>query len=130
MTEKTTVIFRPKNCNPELGPKTKIWFDNIMLSPGARNLLSDSELETLISHPDFPRYENWKAIEVKGEAVEVLESAPGAADYPASLAEYSVDEAEDIVNEVDDPEVLRAWFEQETRVTLRKILARQIEEIT
>lgn len=127
----TCVVYKPSKCYPPQAATAEVWFDNVILRPGAGNFLNDSQLDTLISHPDFPRYEAWDALEVvtPDTPAPELPTVAGAATYPASLGGISVDKAEDIVNACDDVAVLRAWFDAETRKTLREILTRRISEI-
>lgn len=127
----TCVVYKPTACFPPKGVASEVFFDSLCLKAGAKNYLTDDELERLISHDDYPRYEAWGAIEViqpEQEAPE-LAPAPGQPIYPANLSGISVEKAEDIVNGCDDVVVLRAWFDAETRKTLREILTRRIEEI-
>ncbi|MDV3002939.1 MAG: hypothetical protein N5P05_004594 [Chroococcopsis gigantea SAG 12.99] len=54
-------IYKPDRETP--ARKGSRLFDLIELAPG-RNRLSPAEITTLKAHPDYPRFEEWGAIEI------------------------------------------------------------------
>ena len=127
----TCIVYKPSKTYPPQAATAEVWFDNLVLKPGSRNFLSDSQLAELQAHPDYARYQGWGAIEVISPelATPELPITDRGTAYPSNLSGISVEKAEDIVNACDDLAVLRAWFDAETRKTLREILTRRIEEI-
>lgn len=127
----TCVVYKPSKCYPPQAATAEVWFDSIILKAGSGNFLNDGQLEQLMDHPDFVRYDTWGAIEVVTPDTPApdLPVVQGQPTYPANLSGISVEKAEDIVNACDDVAVLRAWFDAETRKTLREILTRRIQEI-
>lgn len=127
-TTITPVTYKPGRCSPPRGPSSQLLFDNITLQAGPRNYLSDDDLSRLMDHPDFARYEAIGAIEIQG-AAEAVPTTPGN-EYPANLSTLKTEAAEDLINATDDLEVLRTWFDAETRKGVREILSRRMREIT
>lgn len=126
----TCVVYKPTACFPPKGVASEVYFDSLRIQAGPKNYLDDADLERLISHPDYPQYEAWGAIEVIQPDQEPAPApVPGQPVYPANLSGISVEKAENVVNGCDDVTVLRAWFDSETRKTLREIITRRIEEI-
>ena len=118
------VIYKPKNCVPQrLG---NIIFDSVELKPGA-NMLTDKDYGRLSKHPDFEKYKTLKALVVQ-EPKEEVEPVP-LTSIPQNLSGYNVEEAEDIIDNTHDVDVLQRWLTAETRKTTRTDLERRIKDI-
>lgn len=127
----TTVYYYPqKESPPRLGA---LVLDSIQLIPGA-NSFSQGELEKLLAHPDYSKYEG-KAIAV--EESPSPEPSPEADDYSAlaDLSGFNIegDEsqvgAEDIVAEATDLDLLDKWLKAESRKTLQAIIQDRMEAL-
>lgn len=115
-------IFRPEQCYPPR--KAAVWFDFLMLKPGS-NYPSDEEIAQLRSHPDFPQYEKWGAIEIIEEKAEVeLEAKPKSA-----LSNLNVENALKTIEVCHEISQLESWLENEARVTIRRAINTRIGEI-
>lgn len=119
----STVIFRPDKCYPPR--KAAIWFDSLCLKPGTNLNTSEAQVAKLRSHPDFPKYENWGAIEIVGaKSVVDLEEKP-----VSPLSTMNVDQAEKTIENCHEVTQLEAWLVNESRVTVRRAINRRITEI-
>lgn len=119
----TTVIFRPEKCYPPR--KAAIWFDALMLRPGSNLNLSDFQVGKLRSHPDFPKYQEWGAIEIVEPKTEIdLEEKP-----KSLLSTMNVDNAIKTIEGCHDIAQLEAWLVNEARVTIRRAINIRITEI-
>jgi hypothetical protein len=121
-----TLIFYPTRCVPPASQISQHSFDGVILKAG-NNDLSEEEAEKLLNHPDFERYQTWGAIELIGETSEVID--PAANTEKVSLANYSVEDAEKIIEQTHDAELLAVWLVTETRKTLRQAINRRITTI-
>lgn len=116
------VLFYPQRCYPP--SNATHMFDRLGLAPG-RNVLSETQIAQLKSHPSYPRYETWKAIDFIGEAPQTIElegSTP-------SLSGMSVEDAEKLVELSHDVSELEGWLKLESRVTLRRAINKRITAI-
>ena len=116
------LIFYPGRCNPpQLGA---IAFDNIEIPPG-RKTVEEPYLSVLLNHPDLPRYEKWGAIEwITPTDVVDVETPKGD-----SLAEFSIEDAEKLIETEHDAETLQKWLKLEQRRGLRQSINRRITQI-
>jgi hypothetical protein len=120
------VIYKPQNCYPPQAPGTRVGFDRLRLKSGI-NHLSDVDFAKLKSHPAYQGYVDRKALVVQ-EPKEEVEVVP-LSETPANLSAYNVDEAEDIIDNTHDLDVLKRWLSGETRVTTRRDLNQRIKDI-
>lgn len=118
------VLFYPQRCFPPSA--STHMFDRIALNPG-RNLLSEEVIAQLQSHPSYPKYETWKAIEVVRNAPTEIEL--GVATPTSSLSELSVEDAEKLVEFSRDVSELEGWLAVEKRTTLRRAINKRITAI-
>jgi hypothetical protein len=114
------ILFRPQKCYP---PSTASHFFNTLeLRPGT-NLVSEAELTTLETHPDFSRYLGWGAVEVVAEPQMTIDlAAPQATD----ITNFSIETVEPVIEETPDLPTLEAWLDKETRKPVRQLLQRRI----
>ncbi|PHJ59591.1 hypothetical protein VF14_08955 [Nostoc linckia z18] len=118
-----TIILRPeKSFPPRNGP---VCFDSLTLRPGSNLNISDDIVEQLRSHPDFPQYERWGAIEIISPKTEINPNAP----QPSELSTMNVEEAEKVIENCADVAKLEAWLASESRVTVRRAINRRIAAI-
>lgn len=120
------VIFKPGNCYPPLNPQVGIGFDRLRLKPGA-NHISDEQFNALTSHPSYLSYVERKALIVHHAEKEV--QAVPLSETPANLAGYNVDDAEDIIDNTHDIDVLKRWLNDEPRKTARTALNQRIKDL-
>ncbi|MEM8602633.1 MAG: hypothetical protein AAGF24_02195 [Cyanobacteria bacterium P01_H01_bin.121] len=102
-------------------------FDSIYLKPG-NNFLSDSDLKKLLAHPDAQRFMKLNAIEVvqpQGDSEGLVESNPEL----QSLVNYTVEQAEPVIEQEHSVEVLEAWLAAEQRVTVQRLINTRITAI-
>ena len=119
-----TLLFNPQKCFPPT--KGAHCFDGLTLTPGASQWAED-DLETLLNHPDFARYDAWGAVEILGETAEIVpsEETTGLAD----LSGMNGDDAEKLIEATHDTDALKAWLEKETRRTVRQFIQRRLTAI-
>lgn len=122
----TTVIYKPENCYPQQGPRSKIRFDRLTLDPGT-NHLSEAQFSTLAAHPDFKAYVNRKALIIQ-EPKEEVELVP-LSDIPANLSAYNLTEAGDIIDNTHDVDVLKRWLKDENRKGARDQITLRIKNL-
>jgi hypothetical protein len=119
----STIILRPEKCFPPR--KGLICFDSLTLKPGSNLNISDTEVEKLRSHPDFPQYEQWDAIEIIEPQAQINPNAP----QPSEIASMNVDQAQRVIEACVDITKLESWLVNESRVTIRRAINRRITEI-
>jgi hypothetical protein len=120
------LIFHPDRCVP---PSTVAHtFDGVALVPGRNNLTPDS-LTLVLSHPDFPKYKNWGAINVIEPTVETETVQHNANSELESLAKYNVEDIDEILDATNDVELLQKWLQKETRKTVRPQIILRINAI-
>ncbi|MCC5636317.1 hypothetical protein LC593_10695 [Nostoc sp. CHAB 5844] len=118
-----TIILRPeKSFPPRNGP---VCFDTLTLKPGSNLNVSDEAVEGLRSHPDFPQYERWGAIEIISPKTEINPNTP----QPSELSTMNVDEAEKVIEGCPDIAKLESWLTPESRITVRRAINRRITAI-
>jgi len=122
----TTVIFKPGNCYPQQKEGSKVGFDRLRLNTGA-NHLTEAEFAALSAHPAFQSYVDRKALVVQ-ESKETVELVP-LSEIPANLSAFNVGEAEEIIDNTHDADILRRWLKEETRATTRKSLTRRLKDL-
>lgn len=124
------VVFRPENCSPPRAAKATLNLDaypwRIIFSPG-NNSVSDENIAKLQEHLDFGRYQTLGALTIK-DAVETVASDSTTA--PDNLSHLNTDEAEDLIDETSNVELLQKWLKAETRKTTRADLDRRIAALT
>jgi hypothetical protein len=118
-----TVILRPEKSFPPRN--SNLCFDTLTLKPGSNLNISDEAVERLRSHPDFPQYERWGAIEIIAPKSEINPNAP----QPSELSTMNVDEAEKAIEGCHDIAKLEGWLINESRVTIRRAINRRIGAI-
>jgi hypothetical protein len=118
-----TIILRPEKCFPPR--KGLLCFDSLTLKPGSNLNISDADVERLRSHPDFPQYEQWGAIEIIEPQTEINPHAP----QPSEIATMNVDQAQRVIESCGDIAKLEGWLINESRVTIRRAINRRITEI-
>lgn len=115
------VLYFPNKAFP---PRSgNIFFDAIALRPGTNNHLSAEDIAVLKTHPDFPQYEKWGAIEIIGANPEIKPVAV------SELSKLSAEEAERTIEATHDVEKLAEWAKNESRVIVRRALNRRIQQI-
>ena len=120
------VIYKPSNCYPQQADGSSVGFDRIVLRTGT-NHLSDQQFSKLKAHPDFPGYVARNAVVVQ-ESKEAVEVVP-LTDIPANLAGYTTPEADAIIDNTHDVDILKRWLSTENRATTRKDLTRRIKDL-
>lgn len=119
-----TLLFNPQKCFPPT--KGAHCFDGLILTPGASQWAED-DLETLLNHPDFARYDAWGAVEILGETAEIVE--PKDTTGLADLSGMGQDDIEKLLELTHDVETLKAWLEKETRRPVRSLINRRLTAI-
>jgi hypothetical protein len=130
-----TVIFQPQKAFPprssavtfsrsKHGLKGGEEF-SLTLKPGANTDFSEANITQLQSHPDFPQYEKWGAIEIVGEKKIVDLAAP----QPSELGTLNEDEAIAVIENCHDAAQLTLWLKLEQRVNIRRTLNTRINNI-
>jgi hypothetical protein len=119
-----TLLFNPQKCFPPT--KGAHCFDGLTLTPGASQWAED-DLETLLNHPDFARYDAWGAVEILGETAEIVE--PKDTTGLADLSGMGQDDIEKLLELTHDVETLKAWLEKETRRPVRSLINRRLTAI-
>lgn len=122
----TVVIYKPGNCYPQQTEGSKVGFDRLRLNTGANHLTAE-QFATLKAHPDFQAYVDRKALVVQEPNAEV--QVVPLTDIPADLAAYNVADADEIIDNTHDADILRAWLKAETRATTRRSLTRRIKDL-
>jgi hypothetical protein len=122
----TIVIYKPGNCYPQQGEGTSVGFDRLLLRAGT-NHLTDAEFGRLNVHPDFADYVARKALVVQ-EPKDEVEVVP-LSDIPLNLAAYTTGEADEIIDNTHDVDILKRWLTTENRLTTRKDLTRRIKDL-
>jgi hypothetical protein len=122
----TIVIYKPGNCFPQQAEGSKVGFDRLLLRPGT-NHLSDDQFSKLQAHPAFSGYVSRGALVVQQPKDEV-EVIP-LSDVPANLAEYNTREADEIIDNTHDVDILKRWLSNEPRSTTRNDLTRRIKDL-
>jgi hypothetical protein len=118
------VIFKPENCYPPR--RAGIQLDQIVLTPGV-NHLSPEQTARLRAHPTFGQYQARNAIVVQ-EPVSEVTPIP-LSDVPSNLSGYNVEQAEEIIDQTHDVDVLQRWLSGETRKTARTVIERRIDNL-
>jgi hypothetical protein len=120
------LIYKAENCYPQR--TGAIAFDGIELTPGV-NHLSDADIAKLQAHPDFGAYQERKALAVKEtEPDKEVQTVP-LSEVPKDLSAYNVGEADDIVDNTHDVDVLNRWLIGETRSTVRRNITQRKKAI-
>lgn len=120
------VIYKPRNTYPPQGEGTRVGFDRLILKAGV-NHLSDEVFATLKRHPDFASYVERKALVVQ-ESTTKVDPVP-LTEIPKNLTGYNVEEAEEIIDETHDIDVLKAWLQGESRKTTRNDINQRIKQL-
>ena len=129
----TTVIFKPQKIYPPRN--SAITFSrskhgksgedfSLTLKPGANTGFSDTEITQLRSHPDFPQYEQWGALEI-------VEAKP-TVDLSVQSSEIALldeDKAISIIENTNNVQQLAEWLKLEQRVNIRRTLNTRITNI-
>lgn len=121
----TVVIWHPERCLPRQSDYSQLAFDNVILRSGM-NALSEYELMALQKHPDLIRYTNLSAIEFI-DSTELVD--PTVNVEIVELSAYAVEDAQKIIAETVDLNVLNSWLLKETRKTVRSTLSTRIEQL-
>jgi hypothetical protein len=129
----TTVIFKPQKLFPPRN--SAITFSqskhgsinedfSLTLKAGANIGFSDTEISQLRSHPDFPQYEQWGALEIV-EAKTTVDSLPPKSE----LSSLSEDNAIAVIENTSDAKQLAEWLKSEQRVNIRRTINTRITNI-
>lgn len=120
------VLFTPKKLQPPTKASLGLQHNGtlIELKPGINNL-SEAKVAKLKAHPNYPKYEELGAI----SAPEAAESAADAGGFTlAELRELNVDEAEGLIKETTDVDLLKSW-KADPRVTVQRAIAERLEDL-
>lgn len=129
----TIVIFKPQKTFPPRN--SAITFScskhgtngedfSLTLRPGANTEFSDNEISQLRSHPDFPQYEQWGALEIV-EAKPTVDLSPQSSE----IALLSEDKAISVIENTSDASKLQEWLKLEQRVNIRRTLNTRLANI-
>lgn len=129
----TTVIFKPQKTFPPRN--SNITFSrskhgkggedfSLTLKPGANTGFSDTEISQLRSHPDFPQYEQWGALEIV-EAKATVDLSPQLSE----IALLSEDKAISVIENTSDAAQLAEWLKLEQRLNIRRSINTRIANI-
>lgn len=115
-------IFTPDRCQPPIASKARMSFDNVTLKAGTNQLTSE-QLEVLRKHPDYPRFERLKAIELVGkpDIVDISEAI--------ELSQFSIEDAQRIISASSDITGLTEALQKETRAKVRATLTIRVNEL-
>lgn len=120
------VIYKPANTYPQQAEGSQVGFDRLRLKTGV-NHLTDAQFAALSKHPDYPAYVARKALVVQEEKDEV--AVIPLTDIPANLSGYNTQEADEIIDNTHDVDILKRWLKDETRSTTRRDLTRRIKDL-
>ncbi len=98
-----------------------------MLRPG-QNKVEDAIATRLSKHPSFSKYKGWGALTIVDAPSDPTPS--DAAKAPDTLAEFNVQEAEDLINRTENVELLQKWQKSDQRKSVQADLARRIKALT
>jgi hypothetical protein len=111
-------------------PAKELSFDGIRIRPGINYQLTQTQVEALLGHPDFPRYIG-KGIEVKeAELSNAEEIDPTANADKDDLSAFRLDQIDDIVRATYDIAILKKWLSTERRVKARREIENRITAIS
>ena len=120
------VILKNANLFPPRKREARLNLDRVSLKDGS-NFLSDEQFNKVSRHPLYQALVERKALVVQEPQSEV-EPVP-LSEVPANLSGYNVEEADDIIDNTYDLDVLKRWLSAETRKTTRDDLNRRIKDI-
>lgn len=127
----TAFIYRPEKACPPCSDLHRVSFDGVILKPGMNQVgsgLTEEEAQKLLQHPDLARYKEWNAIEVIEASDRPKETNPNQ-NEGQDLSQYSPEQAEKMVFETVNSDLLKKWLKTETRPDIRKAINRKLAEI-
>jgi hypothetical protein len=127
MTDSTKVIaFYPSRCVPP--SEAAHGFDGFYLQPGMNYNVPEDSIALLTKHPDYPRYQKWKAIEIiTPEQLDVEDITLTLTQSDAlNLSAYAEDDAEGMVLQAESVDQLTQWLATETRRKVRTKINQRI----
>lgn len=129
------IMFRPEKTVPER--KGPVSFDGVTFMPGLNREVAEDAWAKIKDQAVVKQYLEWKALEVinQGQQQEVTKP-PDNSDAPPTdpnavndLDGMNVEDAQKLIEEVDNVALLEEWLQKEQRKTLVNAINRRITEI-
>lgn len=121
-------VFYPERSVPPR--KSEVYFDDIVFRPGINTHIITKQWNKLQSHPGIQQYLKWNAIEIIDQVQQIPVFDPNQqASQLANLSTFSVKDAQKIIEETYDVNLLNTWLTTETRIPVTNSINQRITNI-